>query len=341
MVIFFDCFSGDSESSKNLLSSATDAVMSIVKKAAEVLGNKANNSNQTSLVLDENNTSTSSSYSTCITPIHQIICENCTKSIFEEIYELISCRSLQLMKILVIPYIKDTLSGSNLCRQFGLKSGDKHTNERRFVESVFTKKYIGALCNLIAVMQSSGKLNVSGETNETTEGMIYSNATRSVNLESLETVKEDQPSLPFTGIINEEPVDAKTSVPSANVKDLDVSDIKPTQTETTEEVVSIPTKDSKEVVRDTNIPVTSSVMLNKSEESGEKVFSSEVENEYENASDSLESTDEQFDMADVSIESSQAANTQQIAQGVVQKESVFLRLSNRIKVEGFIYLAVY
>ncbi|KAI4470454.1 membrane protein ch1 related [Holotrichia oblita] len=80
--------SDNGEAPKNLFSSATDAVISIVKKAAEVLGNKGNNSNYThdaKLELES-----SKLRSQCKTPSHIIVCDNCSDVSYDDVYELLS-----------------------------------------------------------------------------------------------------------------------------------------------------------------------------------------------------------------------------------------------------------
>lgn len=67
---------------QNLFGSARDAVLSIVKKAAQVLVKGGDQKD--ALVQNDNS---------CITPSHIVVCNNCSESLYESVYSLLSCQT--------------------------------------------------------------------------------------------------------------------------------------------------------------------------------------------------------------------------------------------------------
>ncbi|XP_076173056.1 SUN domain-containing ossification factor isoform X3 [Ptiloglossa arizonensis] len=183
------------ESSRNLFGSARDAVLSIVKKAAQVLG-KSNG------LIDDNITRIDqsidsghffeNSFLDCTTPRYTILCDNCSDQILSKIFHLISCREQQLNQLLKIDLLNRTLRQSGFCKNYGVeidtiieKNSEKetrkiedtvekykHTEERFnstknfqlfFLTSVFNFEYITALCNVLAIKEGKMILNTSYE----------------------------------------------------------------------------------------------------------------------------------------------------------------------------------
>ena len=74
---------GDSgEAPKNLFGSARDAVLSIVKKAAEVLVKTPEGEQQSSFNETESNVTAEVKTEDCITPSYIVVCDNCSDELF-------------------------------------------------------------------------------------------------------------------------------------------------------------------------------------------------------------------------------------------------------------------
>lgn len=65
---------------KNIFSSATDAVMSVVKRAAQILGTKSNEAAQ-----NTKNSTVSTLISTCSSPRHLVSCDKCSETLFGQV----------------------------------------------------------------------------------------------------------------------------------------------------------------------------------------------------------------------------------------------------------------
>nr|CAI5837711.1 unnamed protein product [Callosobruchus analis] len=143
-------------SERNLFSSAKDAVISIVRKAAEVLGNKVDNKTATT---DLNNTV--STLHTCVHPRYSLVCPN--ESLCDRIYDLLSCSSDFISHLVAIPRIYSALWNSDVCEIFGIELEEQpkefcHSNS---VTPFFTVEYLGAMCNEALVISGQATLNVS------------------------------------------------------------------------------------------------------------------------------------------------------------------------------------
>ncbi|XP_024943001.1 uncharacterized protein LOC107269622 isoform X2 [Cephus cinctus] len=181
------------EPSRNLFGSARDAVLSIVKKAAEVLVKSGNLSHNNITKIQENIESNilESSFATCITPRYTIVCNNCTDKQFARVFQLISCRGQYLDSLIKINFVKETLRNNNICTNVGAtpdskvnvkgdtgieESGNIINNninkvslnvpmnlQASFLSSVFPPECIMALCNVLATNERKLVLNVSYE----------------------------------------------------------------------------------------------------------------------------------------------------------------------------------
>lgn len=162
--------------SNNLFHSATNAVISMVKKAVEVMGNKGNTT------LDENkqvigeNVNLTPLIGTCTTVSHFVQCENCTDIVFGQVYELLSCESVLLDNLSGISYVKSSILNTGVCRDFGLDFlhvKDVSVVKQSYLSAVFHKSLLGALCNRLAVIEDKALLNTSYKfANATTKGML-------------------------------------------------------------------------------------------------------------------------------------------------------------------------
>ncbi|XP_018056132.1 PREDICTED: SUN domain-containing ossification factor [Atta colombica] len=176
----------DGESASNLFGSARDAVLSVVKKAAEILvkssGLTGNNITQIQQSIDHGNI-LDNSYTSCTTPRYTILCGNCTDQKFASVFQLVSCKNQQLDDLLRIDLVNRTLRRGKLCGLHGVEiesfwQGRKenktkdddltHFNlaedfQATFLTSFFKPEYIVALCNVLATKERKVVMNTSYE----------------------------------------------------------------------------------------------------------------------------------------------------------------------------------
>ncbi|EFN81966.1 SUN domain-containing ossification factor isoform X2 [Harpegnathos saltator] len=177
--------------SRNLFGSARDAVLSIVKKAAEVLVKSSdlsgNNITEIQHSIDGGNI-LDNSYTSCMTPRYTILCGNCTDQKFASVFQLVSCRDRHLDGLLKIDLVNRTLRRGKLCGLHGVeidsfcqKQEEKFAGDDRgkrddathfdlaqdlqtsFLASVFKPEYIVALCNVLATKERKVVMNTSYE----------------------------------------------------------------------------------------------------------------------------------------------------------------------------------
>ncbi|XP_076247996.1 uncharacterized protein LOC143187639 isoform X2 [Calliopsis andreniformis] len=186
---------GTGEPPRNLFGSARDAVLSIVKKAAEVLVKSSdltgNNITKIQQSIDSGNI-LEDSFVSCTTPRYTILCDNCSDQKFAKIFQLVSCREHQLNKLLKIPFVKRTLLQNGFCRSYGVRietsakkdreqelektkgtirrykqNGEKVNSMKNFqltfLTSIFKPEYIAALCNVLAIKERKMVMNTSYE----------------------------------------------------------------------------------------------------------------------------------------------------------------------------------
>ncbi|XP_012539136.1 SUN domain-containing ossification factor isoform X2 [Monomorium pharaonis] len=180
-----DSEGGDSPS--NLFGSARDAVLNVVKKAAEILvkssGLTGNNITQIQQSIDHGHI-LDNSYTSCTTPRYTILCGNCTDQKFASVFQLVSCKNQQLDGLLRIDLVNRTLRRGKLCGLHGVeiqsfwrgREDDKtrhddtttHFNlaedlQATFLTSFFKPEYIIALCNVLATKERKVVMNTSYE----------------------------------------------------------------------------------------------------------------------------------------------------------------------------------
>ncbi|RZC40645.1 SUN domain-containing ossification factor, partial [Asbolus verrucosus] len=332
------------DSSKNLFSSATDAVISMVKKAAEVLGNKGNYSNQTE-ALSNTTAKFLPLIEVCTSPSHLVVCDNCSDTLFGEVYELLSCRHKQIRSLVEIAFIQNALLNSNICYKFGFdfskRTDDTKNSQFNFVKSFFPERYIGAMCNTVAVLQNKVVFNISnGYINETQaatdDDKLVNIETSEPHITSIETIKDSE----ITDALILEATD--TLAKSTCSTDVSyTSQIKPTKTLTSEldlkesnTEASSPSDNLKVVVTTTqtaqsNLSEKVLEVVNPEIDHHEKLtYVETVTDSVENLDDNLEHFINEFNGDSHHLPSAQTTAT---TTPQAQKESVFLRLSNRIK----------
>lgn len=177
------------EPPRNLFGSARDAVLNIVKKAAEVLVKSSeltdNNITKIQQSIDGGNFF-DNSYVSCMTPRYTILCDNCSDQKFAKIFQLVSCREQQLNQLLKSDLVNRTLQQSGLCKRYGVKIETFAKKNRKpeleklkmktrgktaltknfqltFLTSVFNPEYIAALCNVLAIKERKLVMNTSNE----------------------------------------------------------------------------------------------------------------------------------------------------------------------------------
>ena len=158
------------DSPKNLFSSATDAVLSIVKKATAPFMKSDNNQTES------NNTvkTESSDDSLCITPRFVVICNNCSQNFYDSVFNIISCQTQELKNIISNPFIHRTLIQSSSCKKFGLNFStfnkiDANQNNvsnifeegEKYLGAMFDETFVAALCNKLAINKNQMVLNVT------------------------------------------------------------------------------------------------------------------------------------------------------------------------------------
>lgn len=349
--------SGDGETPKNLFSSATDAVISIVKKAAEVLGNKGNASNQTNIKYHTNqNTNISSNTLVCSTPSHLVVCDNCSDALYGSIYHILSCQAQVLVSLLNSSFIKNSLCHSDICTNFGLHFRKGFPNSSHvcgyFLSSFFSAKHLGALCNTLAIEENKVLLN---RTEVCNNNVTLTNTSKLVNVESSEVILDEvilstkeqhkNEEVQATDALIAEIVGLE-SAESTAVPDNIASQIKPTKTLNSEENVSVfSSEEDMHLIQSTETLKLVENVFDSGMEKMEIVAPEVPVPEVINAtkSDSAVETEttvpENVDSVDETMEEfkyESGGSASQTAQHSIpvqtQKESVFLRLSNRIKV---------
>ncbi|PSN48592.1 hypothetical protein C0J52_14658 [Blattella germanica] len=173
------------EPPKTLFGSAQDAVLSIVKKAAQALVKSGDMQNETTISenvaifqLEE------SKNENCVSPSHIIVCDNCSNVMFNDVFELLSCRGTYLKSMIDSPFVRSSFQSSKLCTEYGFdftfpKGAPyplrQYTNGIDFLQSdksnylsaLLPPKYVAALCNILAILEKKVVFNVSYEINGT------------------------------------------------------------------------------------------------------------------------------------------------------------------------------
>ncbi|KAK9299627.1 hypothetical protein QLX08_007424 [Tetragonisca angustula] len=180
------------EPPRNLFGSARDAVLSIMKKAAEVLVKSSdltyNNITKIQQSIDSGNI-LENSFVSCTTPRYTILCDSCSDQKFAKIFQLISCRERQLNELLKIDLVNRTLRQNGLCKIHGvgvetfakketqnenIQDTEKHDQFKErcsssknfqltFITSILKPEYIAALCNVLAIKERKMVMNTSHE----------------------------------------------------------------------------------------------------------------------------------------------------------------------------------
>ncbi|KAJ1524565.1 hypothetical protein ONE63_011052 [Megalurothrips usitatus] len=163
---------------KNLFGHATDAVYTIVRKAAEVLVKSSDSQNQSQTLERKNSTALIPAYRVrprhCNTLRHLVVCNNCSEDFFDRVYHLLSCQSSELQVLIESPFVFDGINNSQLCSLYGLDFIEKRNlalplrlrhedqlDQAGYLAAMLPAEYISALCNILAVLEGKVVLNNS------------------------------------------------------------------------------------------------------------------------------------------------------------------------------------
>lgn len=353
----------ESEPSKNLFGSARDAVMSIMKKAAQALvKTEVPNKNVSS---EHNDTSTDKMYKRCCSPSHIIVCDNCSETLYNEVYELISCSSDKLTSLVRQVFLRETLKCTGICQPYGLDFKSTKTiefnNERvSYMNALFPPKYLAALCNILAIKEKKVVLNTSfeSELNVTTNITVDESPQKvSSNTSSEQDIKlvpdkdkindtvQTVPSSP------EQVVESETVTVDIPKEDKDKIDDKKEDIPLAVEEKTVQDKpDDTKITPEAEKSVEPVVELDQKEttpkpdtKNGKVETTTEKPKESGNVMDEndqiiIDNDSFMSDLDQMAVDPTPAGSymqNQNQAQTTLQKESVFLRLSNRVKVSKF------
>lgn len=160
------------DSPKNLFSSATDAVLSIVKKATAPFMKTENNDTETSNFSETINQKNVS----CVSPRYITVCNNCSQSFYDAVYQVLSCQSATLSQIVKHFFVKKTLVQSETCLKYGLDFTSliqgapfpnnylKHSEQGvNYLTALLKSSFVAALCNVVAVSENKVVVNSTAD----------------------------------------------------------------------------------------------------------------------------------------------------------------------------------
>ena len=171
---------------KTLFGSAQDAVMSIVKKAAQALVKGGDSENSTTTDVDVKTHSDASEHEYCASPSHIVVCDNCSDAMYSKVFGLLSCQWTSIQSFIDLPFVRNSFRNSKLCAEYGFdftyhRTGAPYplrpsasgvdplqSSQSRYLLALLPSEYIAALCNILAVIDKKVVLNVSYEVNGTT-----------------------------------------------------------------------------------------------------------------------------------------------------------------------------
>ncbi|KAL0274361.1 UNVERIFIED_CONTAM: hypothetical protein PYX00_006808 [Menopon gallinae] len=170
---------------KNLFISATDAVLSIVKKAtAPFMKSESNETRGDSPESSEMLNKTQN----CVTPRYITVCDNCSQSFYDEVYYILSCHTRTLTELIESPFVKRTLIDNDICRKFGLdfnslrlgapfpsNRAENHNKEVNYLTSLLKDSFVAALCNILAVAENRVVVNASSDAMQSLKNLTEKN----------------------------------------------------------------------------------------------------------------------------------------------------------------------
>lgn len=169
---------------KNLFGSARDAVLSIMRKAAEVLVKGSDVQNSTTLAPTatlEEPIPVFTKVENCKSPRHIVVCDNCSDPLFGDVYRLLSCDYIHLDSLMKTDFVSRTIRDTQICEGYGLDFTSRRigapfplrlgqSDPVAYIAALFPPSYIAALCNTLAIIEKRVAINVSSE--DSTETVI-------------------------------------------------------------------------------------------------------------------------------------------------------------------------
>lgn len=335
------------ESSNNLFGSARDAVMNIVKKAAEALvitPSQTGSALSNETVISQNRTNFTTTRD-CFTPRYSVLCKQCSEEFFNKVYSKLSCYLKELHEMLQINVIWKPLLKYHVCFSFGIAPIYVKANFLNFTRSndfyalrLLPKEMLAALCNLIAISENKAKLNMTnGELllpNQTQKKCDKAPVLDSVYQSEIPVSEVASPSsssstfkiVEYTTLTDDSYDEQKLS-----------SQIKPTKTLTSDSEIPFILKDPAMATVIPNIAVIPEIpaeIESKTQESEDNEPIKEVDHssvEIVEDSNSLDSLISELEKSEASQQSSSTSTQTSTPKPPLQKESVFVRLANRIK----------
>lgn len=138
----------------NIFKSASDAVMSIVKKAAATFVKPSDNKTEGGQVVV--NIPLVPPTSTCVSPNRLVLCKKCSENLTEAVTEMLNCKQPELMGLLKVELIKKSVSRSQICANLvGVDLSDCRVDfsitepHRDYISHLFPERYVAAMCNLL------------------------------------------------------------------------------------------------------------------------------------------------------------------------------------------------
>ncbi|TDG40125.1 hypothetical protein AWZ03_013446, partial [Drosophila navojoa] len=196
-------FTGTDIGGANIFQSASDAVIQMVKKAAQVL------------VKPTKAIRWSSDSSLCYTPtVGLFSCKSCNSSIVDRINNLLSCQFQQLQQLVVLPQLRNHLLQTRICQSdYNIsldipREADSLTSgmdkRQSFYLTVLSAEHVGAICKLLEANLHSTKEKIV----DLTEPAQQVDVTNTF----YENVSRSEPSKELEG-------DAKITVPNESLPD--------------------------------------------------------------------------------------------------------------------------
>lgn len=139
----------------NIFKSASDAVMSIVKKAAATFVKPSDNNTDSNQVVV--NVHLDLPTRLCVSPNRVVVCKKCTDNLTESVTELLNCKQPKLIELLNVELIRTSVSRSQICANLvGVDLSDCKADfsltepHRDYISHLFPERYVAAMCNLLA-----------------------------------------------------------------------------------------------------------------------------------------------------------------------------------------------
>lgn len=345
------------EKDSNILKSASNVVMSIVKKAAEALVKTNTNKTEDKEQMKEGN------LLVCWTPSQLFECARCDGEFVKSVNYLLKSKYLDLSKLLGIEVLKKDINSSNVCANYfdielnacGVESNQ--SERETYLLRTVSKKHLAALCHLMANSLNGSIQSVDKKEDSTSNLTIGKES----NKEIFEFPEEDQkklsPKLPEVTIEPSEPYIPEVVPPTKKEESSqEANDVNIFNVNQDTKVVDQSVADSSIVV-----PSIESEVEEPMESIQTETTSKELEESLETATlapttespaivitptptqttqsvKTDEKTKEEFIDAWESLDKFMSENQNQPKNnfaGGPQSESVFIRLSNRIKVSVF------